>query len=403
MICLKSVGLIVEYNPFHNGHLHHLMQSQLISQADVVIVVMSGHFTQRGEPVVTSKWERTEMALLNGADLVVELPYVYSTQHASLFALGAISILNHLHVDTVVFGSECGDIDTLKHYQHVMASSTYQQDFKAFLTTGDSVPRASEKALAKHFEHSNFKASPNDTLGLHYLNAINQLQASIIPQTIQRIHSDYHELHPSHHDITSATSVRALRASNQSFTSYVPSSVETILTQAFNQSGVIHDYEAYFPFLKQAVLTLTPHGLHEIHDVTEGLEHRLYQAMLASSSFESFISAVKTKRYTTTRLQRICAHILTHTTKAQIASYCLEAGVPYLRLLGTTPTGRRYLKSIKKQLTIPLYSNFSAKAPRMLNHELAVTAAYSAPLPESLKTQLIQREYIQFPLHVESI
>ncbi len=398
---MKSVGLIVEYNPFHNGHLYHLMQSKVISEADVVIVVMSGHFTQRGEAVVTSKWSRTEMALSNGADLVVELPYAYSTQHASLFALGAISILNHLHVDSVVFGSECGNIETLREYQHLLASDDYQQQFKHFLSLGHSVPRASEKAMNAHLQQTTFKASPNDTLGLHYLNAIDTLQASIVPQTIKRLHSDYHEQTPLHHEITSATSVRSLRAQGESIASYVPSTVHQLLEQDIKTSDVIHDFEVYFPFLKQKVLTLTPTGLHEIHDMTEGLEHRIYQAMLSSSSFHEFIAAVKTKRYTLTRLQRLCAHILTHTTKAQIASYELEAGATYIRVLGTTTLGRRYLKSIKKQLTIPLFSTYSSKVPAMLTHELAVTAAYSAPLPEPLATHLIEREYKQFPLHIE--
>ncbi len=400
---MKSVGLVVEYNPFHNGHLYHLTKSKALVEADVVIVVMSGHFTQRGEPTVVNKWLRTEMALFNGADLVVELPYAYSVQHASLFAHGAISILEHLKVDEVVFGSECGEIDILKSHQAFIQSEAYQQAFQSFLSTGDSVPRASEKALQQLMQHQSFKAAPNDTLGLHYLNAIDQLQANIIPKTIQRIHSHYHETAPVHDAIASATSVRALRQAHESITSYVPKTVATSLAQDESITGVYHDFEAYFPMLKQKILTLTPFHLVQIHDMEEGLEYRLYDAMMKSQSFDEFMNHVKTKRYTRTRIQRICAHILTHTTKDYIASLHLSKPAPYVRILGTTQAGRHYLKQIKKEVTVPIYSKFSSKAHPMLLHEQAVTAAYSAILPEPHCASLNKREYLQFPLHIDRI
>ena len=398
---MKSVGLIVEYNPFHNGHLHHLTQSKALTHADVVIVVMSGHFTQRGEPTVVSKWQRTQMALHNGADLVIELPYVYSTQHASLFAHGAVSILNHLHVDSLVFGSECGDLNALHHLHSIKQSNEFKALLTKHLSNGHNVPRASELAL-KTLHGDTFKAMPNDTLGLYYLEALQNMQSDIIPFTIKRVHNDYHDTTPQHHLIASATSIRQLRQNKQSFDSYVPESVATLLKQDATLSETIHDFEHYFSFLKQTILTLRPEHLSTIHDITEGLEYRLYDAMLTSSSFEQFLNLVKTKRYTRTRIQRICAHILTHTTKDFVAHLTLSNPVPYLRVLGTTPAGRAYLKRVKHDVTVPIYSTFNAKASPMLHHELAVTAAYSAILSPHEANDLIQQEFKQFPLHVEA-
>ena len=144
---MKATGLIVEYNPFHNGHLYHLKQSLKQSQGDVLIVVMSGHFTQRGEPAVINKWERTKMALANGADLVIELPYVFSCQHADLFAKGAVSILTQIHANDLIFGSESGKIDDLKRLESISKSENFQKELQNFIKLGDSVPLAHQKAL----------------------------------------------------------------------------------------------------------------------------------------------------------------------------------------------------------------------------------------------------------------
>ena len=144
---MKATGLIVEYNPFHNGHLYHLTKSIEQSNADVLIVVMSGHFTQRGEPTILNKWERTKMALANGADLVIELPYAYSCQHADLFAKGAVSILTHLHVNELIFGSESGNIDELIQLESITSGIEFQKAVRKWVQTGLSLPKANAKAL----------------------------------------------------------------------------------------------------------------------------------------------------------------------------------------------------------------------------------------------------------------
>lgn len=398
---MKATGLIVEYNPFHNGHLYHLTESLKQSQADVLIVVMSGHFTQRGEPTIVNKWERAKMALLNGADLVVELPYVYSCQSADLFAKGAVSILTHLRVNELIFGSESGNINELLTLDRIMQEDQFQKKLKQQLKAGLSLPKAGAATLESFNLNHELATSPNNTLGLYYLKAIRELNSPITAGTLTRIHSDYRDLAPTHHAISSATSIRNLSEKGQAIDAFVPKNVAHLLKEHYELTATYHTWEAYFPFLKQKILTLTPKGLLGIHDVEEGLENRLYAAMIKSSSFEEFMNHVKTKRYTRTRIQRICAHILTQTEKTWIRALQIENGAPYVRILGSTPTGKRYLKQIKKEVTVPIYSKFELKAHEILKHEQAVTAAYSAILPEPLCTQLNQEEYMNFPLHIE--
>lgn len=398
---MKATGLIVEYNPFHNGHLYHLTKSVEQSTADVLIVVMSGHFTQRGEPTILNKWERTKMALANGADLVIELPYVYSCQHADLFAKGAVSILTHLHVNELIFGSESGNIDELIQLESITCGSDFQKAVRKWVQTGLSLPKANAKALEEFNFTKELGTSPNNTLGLYYIRAIRELNSPIQPGTLTRIHSDYRDIAPTHDQISSATSIRNLREQGKNYCSFVPKNVQDLLDEHYNQTNIYHTWETYFPFLKQKILTLTPKKLVEIHDVEEGIENRFYAAMMKSTSFEAFIDSVKTKRYTRTRIQRICANILTHTTKAFIHDLQLSKGAPYIRLLGATPAGKQYLKHIKKEVTVPIYSKFDAKGHPILKHEQSVTAAYSCILPEPYCTHLNLAEFSNFPLHFE--
>ncbi|MDE5977719.1 MAG: nucleotidyltransferase [Turicibacter sp.] len=398
---MKATGLIVEYNPFHNGHLYHLTQSMKQSQADVLIVVMSGHFTQRGEPTILNKWDRAKLALANGADLVIELPYAYSCQHAELFAKGAVSILTHLHVNELIFGSESGNIDELIQLEEITKAETFQKEVQKWVKTGLSLPKAHTKALETFNLQKELGSSPNNTLGLYYIRAIHDLNSPIKVGTVARIHSDYRDQVPTHHQITSATSIRNLREQKEDFSSFVPRNVLDLLEENYNQTNTYHTWETYFPFLKQKILTLTPTHLVHIHDMEEGLENRLYSTMISCSSFEEFINTVKTKRYTRTRLQRICANILTHTTKDWILHLSLTKGVPYIRILGATPTGKKYLKFIKKEVEVPIYSKFDSKAHTMLKHEQSVTAAYSSILPEPYCTNLNRAEFKNFPQHFE--
>lgn len=395
---MNSVGIIVEYNPFHNGHLHHLRQSAALTGAQAVIAVMSGHFTQRGEPAVISKWERTQMALAGGADLVVELPYAFSCQHGDLFAKGAISLLDHLKVSHLVFGCEGGSLELLKELDLLSCQPHFQARIRHWLKEGRSLPAARQAALAEAGRESDLADLPNNTLGLAYLKALRETGSDIVPHALPRLHSSYHDPVPGHASIASATAVRRLREAGQPYHDYVPKTSGDLLDRHLAQTGAFHTWEHYFPFLKLKILTLGKARLAGIHDMEEGLESAFYRAALESGSFETFMTAIKSRRYTRTRLQRICAHILTGTTKEQISGFSLDSGADSLRILGFSTQGRQYLNTIKKEVSIPIFSKFSASAPPILKHELAVTGAYGAILPEPAWSQLCQREYQQPPL-----
>lgn len=387
---MKALGLIVEYNPFHNGHLYHLEESKQKSGADAVIAVMSGQFTQRGEPAIADKWRRAQIALDLGVDLVVELPYAYGVQHAEIFARGAVSILSHLQADYLIFGSESGDISELKRIEALTSSESFQFQLKKHLNAGLSLPRAQALAM----EGSASVQQPNNTLGIHYLRAIKEQGSKLFADTIARVHSNYSETSPQHESIASATAIRKLLDANEPVGSYLPKqSLEQLAPQ-----GTVLSWEPYFCCLRQKILTLGTDGLREIHDMKEGLENRFYEGALKANDFEELLAFIKSKRYTRTRIQRICAHILTGTSSNFIKNLDLGQPAPYIRLLGMSATGKLYLNRVKKQVEVPIYSKFSAAGHPMLKHEQKVTAAYGFALEPLEWTRLNADEFSRFPI-----
>ena len=199
---MSTVGLITEYNPFHNGHLYHLETSKMITGADTVITVMSGSFVQRGEPAVIDKYTRAEMALANGVNLLVELPTFYACSSAEYFSYGAIMTLEALHVDFVCFGSECGDIDVLSYIAELLIHEPDQLSelIKEKLSSGISYPKARNDSLCQYIKANNciydssmiekVLKSPNNILGIEYLKTIKKFDLAIKPYTIQRVGSD---------------------------------------------------------------------------------------------------------------------------------------------------------------------------------------------------------------------
>ncbi|WP_110112940.1 nucleotidyltransferase [Bacillus sp. CGMCC 1.16541] len=403
---MQAAGIIVEYNPFHNGHYYHINETKKQTQSNCIVAVMSGHFLQRGEPALVSKWARTTMALKGGADLVIELPYAFSTQQADSFATGAISLLDALHVQSLCFGSENGHID-----EFIQTTSLLQEHeeklsllTKKAMQQGYSYPKASSLAfqtLSHEKAESINLSQPNNILGLSYVKAINNLHASIKPHTITRIQSQYHDTELSDTSIASATSIRnALfsRSSSLSDISYhVPDFTLALLEDYFKAYHTFHHWENYFSFLKYKLLTMTAEHLQQIYEIEEGIEHRLLDYIKEAQSFHEFIDKVKTKRYTWTRLQRICTHILTHTTKEQM-TFTKSHGADYIRILGMSQTGRTYLKKIKKQVELPLVSTVSQCDIPSLALDIQATNVYSMSLTEPYRTSLMLKEYNTPPI-----
>lgn len=405
---MKAVGVVVEYNPFHNGHLYHLQQAKDQTGADVSIAAMSGNFLQRGEPALVSKWARTRMALEAGVDIVFELPYRFATQHAETFAEGAVSILSAAGCDTLCFGSESGDLDS---FQKTIAfldenHDVFQEKIKFYMGEGYSYPKSIALGFHALAPSENFIdiSRPNNILGLHYIQAIISQKSSMTPETITRKNAGYHDEHFASATIASATSIRkALFGSAgeiETIKQYVPDSTYEQLVYYKEQFGRFHSWENYWPLLKYKLLQSTPSELGEFYEVEEGLENRLLAAAGSSASFQQFMENIKTKRYTWTRLQRVCLHILTNTRKDTMKTN--QKTVNYLRLLGATEKGRSYLNNKKKDLSLPLVSKLSGFTDPDIELDIKASKIYALGVNGKEQQQLLSEEFGRPPIMLKS-
>lgn len=404
---MKAVGVIVEYNPFHNGHYYHIQESRKVTEADLVVAVMSGNFLQRGEPALVSKWARTKMALEGGADLVIELPYAFATQKAEVFAYGAVSLLHALEVDSICFGSESGDIRSFENTLKEMKArkESFNTFLKQALEEGKSYPRAASDAFhSLQFADSTVDLSqPNNILGFHYVEAIDKLGSTIQPFTIARTKAQYHDQHFADQHIASATSIRTTLFSGKTcmeeIQNVIPSTTYSHLLSYKKCFGTFHHWENYFSFLKYRLLSSTAAELRQIYEVEEGLENRLLQYITSAATFKEFMENIKTKRYTWTRLQRLCVHILTNTSKSIMRE---NSEYPtYIRLLGTTLTGQDYLNSIKKNVAIPIVSKLSAFSNDQIKLDIKASNVYASCLNEPYRSNMIKQEFSNPPIRYD--
>lgn len=383
---MKSVGIICEYNPFHNGHLYHLNMVKEMCPDYTVVLVMSAHFLQRGEPAILDKWDRTKISLEYGVDLVVELPFLFSTRGADIFAHAAVEILNHLKVDKIIFGSELNDIDFLKKIASIdLESNEFKDYIKNNLNEGKSYPVAMNKAINK-LTRENLE-TPNDILGVSYIKAINKINPNIEAQTIKRT-NDFHSKELTG-NIASATSIRKAIIEKKDIKNVVPS-----MTYELLNNNNIFLIENYFHLLKYKILVDSEY-LNKYHSVDEGIENRIIKYISKSHSIDELIKNVKTKRFTYSRLRRMFTHILTGLTKDFVNKY---KSVPYIRILGFNKKGREYLNKIKKEIEIPTVSNINQFNHPVLELEKRVTGIYASILNEKEKNKLIENEYKNHPI-----
>ncbi len=382
---MKSVGIICEYNPFHNGHLHHINEIKKRYPKSVIIAVMTGNFTQRGEVSIIDKWKKTELALFYGVDLVIELPFLFATQSADIFAHYAIKILDTLHTDYLVFGSECNNIETLKEMANIQLNNKkYNSLVKKYLDKGINYPTALAKALYE-LTGKNIN-TPNDILGITYIREIINQESYIIPDCIKR-NNDYNsrELNDG---MTSATSIRYALSHNDDISSYVPEKVNDFLKTN------LHFLEDYYPFLKYKILS-DKNNLSSYLTVDEGIENRILKYITTTHNLNELILKIKTKRYTYNKLNRMFTHILCNITKEEAKQL---KGLEYIRILGFSKKGQEYLNQYKKRISIPLITKFSDCDSEMLNLELRVTSIYASTLDEKEKNHLIEQEYKNSPI-----
>ncbi|MFN7250956.1 MAG: nucleotidyltransferase [Anaerobacillus sp.] len=401
---MNVTGIVVEYNPFHNGHALHLNESKRQTKADLVVAVMSGNFLQRGEPALVSKWSRTKMALANGIDIVLELPYVFATQHAEIFAQGSISILNSFGANALCFGSESGDIKQFSRLVSFIKANetTYSLHLQEALKKGNSYPKALALAFKKIENSDQFLdlSKPNNILGYHYMKAIDEQGANITPYTIERTKAQYHDKTISVDAIASATSIRESlikqKKDLKAIEHVVPSFTYDELKNYHESYSAFQHWERLFPFLKYKVLTATHEQLATIYEAEEGLENRISQIIKEATSFIDFMEKLKTKRYTWTRLQRLCLHILTNTTKVEMRGVTLPC--PYIRVLGMNDIGREYVNSKKKQIEVPLISTISKHKHPFIEIEKRATTCYALGFSPVIQNKLMKEEYAHPPI-----
>lgn len=378
---MNIVGIICEYNPFHNGHKYHLEKIKEMFPDSIIILVMSGNFTERGIPSIIDKWNKTEIALELGIDLVVELPFAFSTQSADIFAHGSISILKELKANCLVFGSENNNVEKLTMAaNYVLNDDSYQEKVKMYLDKGYNYPTSLNMAFPKEYE--NIK-TPNDLLAFSYIKEIMKQKANITPISIQRTNA-FHSMELS--KIASSTSIRKALEEKKDITYSVPKEVANKL------NGKLCFQNDYFPFLKYKILSSPDLTIYQTVD--EGIDKRIQKEIASVTNWEELIQSIKTKRYTYNRINRMLIHILCNFTKEQANKW---HDISYIRVLGFSRKGQKYLNGIKKEMSLPLVTTFSRCQDEMLKYEQTVTSIYASVFTQEKQNEIIKSEYQNQP------
>ena len=300
---MNITGIITEYNPFHNGHKFHLEEAKKQTNCDGVICIMSGNFVQRGGPAIVDKWQRTEMALNNGVDLIIELPTFYAVSSAEFFAKGAVSILNSLGVvDNIFFGSECGDSKKLLEIAKVLVSedSDFQNLLKRNLSLGLTFAKSREKSLIEYLNDediNNIVTSSNNILGIEYIKAILKLGSSINPVTLRREGSNYNDKEIST-SFSSATSIREVLKSSspiENIKNLIPLESYEIFSKLQEENYDFIFDEEMFKYIKYKIQTNCI-NFNNLYEITEGLENKIIKEISSSNSYDEFILKIKSKK-----------------------------------------------------------------------------------------------------------
>ena len=373
---MKAIGLIAEYNPFHNGHMYQIKKIKEMYPDYKLILILSGNYTQRGDISIIDKWKKTEIALKAGVDLVVELPFAFATQSADYFSYGAITLLEYLKVDKLIFGSESDNIDDLK----LIASPQLNNDefdklVKIYSKFGYNYPTALSKALedltGKKID------TPNDLLGVSYIKTILKYNYNIEPVIIKRI-NNYHEKELNK-VFSSATSIREALKNNKSITREVPSFVIPYLTN-------LHYLDDYFKILKYKIIT--SYNLEEYQTVDVGFDKLFKKYINEVNSIDELIMKVKSKKYTYNKISRMLLHILCNFKKSDDDIF---KEISYIRILGFNDKGRVYLNSVKKDIDIPIISKITKNKDKMLEFEINTSKIYDITNNEKLYKKEFQK------------
>lgn len=422
---MKTVGIIVEYNPLHNGHVHHFEASKQAAGAEACVAVMSGHFLQRGEPAVVNKWARAEMALHMGADVVIELPVAYACQPAEWFAYGAVRLLDATGVvDALCFGSEEGALEPLSRLAGLLhrEDGAFRSLLQEELKQGASYPAAYAEAVRRFGIDNGADGllapldQPNTILGLHYMLALQRLQSSIVPLTVARREAGFHQADITGTSIASATALRKLlfrtgwrspdEAALRAIAPYVPPYTLDILLREHAAGRGPLCWEHYARPLFAQLLSRPEEELRQLHEVTEGLENRIKQSLSQlpedpASPVESLLDLLKTKRYTRPKLQRMLLRILLGHPQQPLSREPLQAGPACIRVLGFSSRGRTLLKRMHATASLPVITRAAAaENPDWLGMDIRAGAVYSLGY-RGLDPAQWQRDFTQPPLQLD--
>lgn len=390
---MKVCGIIAEYNPFHNGHAYHIEKTKEVTNCDAIVAIMSGNFVQRGAPALFDKWTRTEMALKNGIDLVIELPTYYATSSAEFFAQGSVGLLDSLGiVDSLSFGAKTTDLDALKRVANVLylEPNDYKTMLQNELKKGLSFPIARSNAL-KNFIKKEYDAKyiseilldANNVLGIEYLKALMYNNSPIVPNIIQRKGEDYNSTNIVD-GVCSATAIRKLleKQEIEVLQDVMPKESFDILNTELlsgKQPMNIEKYEKEIFYILRRSLA---NDLFELADVSEGLENVLKKASNETTEIEKLIDMMKSKRYTRTRIQRILLHALLNITKDEVNNY--KYNPQYIRVLGFTKIGEKLLTQIYNKSNLPIVTSVSKflksaneTGRRMIEKDILATNIYT--------------------------
>ena len=381
-------AIIAEYNPLHNGHLYHIKKTKELTNSDAIICIMSGNYVQRGIPAIIDKWNRTKIALECGADLVIELPAVYSLSSAEFFSFGAVSLLNSLGVvDSISFGSELGSMDFILKAAQLLLNEPekFKNELKIYLDKGYTYPFSRSKALIDYFNHEGYALddveaifnSSNNILAIEYCKSLFKLKSNIKPYTIKREGGSYNS-QQLNNIFSSATSIRKFLKENGSvleLDEHIPSKSFNLINSLKSQGYRFVFEDLMLPFIKYKCFAYGE-NITNLPDASEGIHNRIYKALDKSKTYHDLIDNIKSKRYTYTRISRIlCQYYVgfeQYDTKVLRSESC-----PYARVLGFNETGINILRSMKGNSSIPIYTKIPKNPDSTLKLDLQATKSYS--------------------------
>lgn len=382
---MRSVGIIAEYNPFHNGHAYHIERAKKLSGAETAIVCMSASFTQRGEPACLDKFTRAKLALLGGADMVIELPDLLSCACAERFAFGGVRLLASTGlVDALAFGSESGDTAMLKR---AAALDLNGSEMKAALSKGLSYPAAAAHVMKEHgiaFDAS----SPNDMLAVEYLRQLDVIAPNIEPIAVIRVGAGYNDTSLKN-GFASASALRnAAEGGNMdALKQQVPEQIHECIMSEYERGRFPANLEALSPAVLYALRSIGADWIAALADVSEGLENPLYRSALSSSNCSKLLEKVKTKRYTLARLRRILCYALIGTTAELQRLAFEEDDALYIRVLGVKKDKLHMLSELSERADLPVVisasdaEKLSENAMRVLEHTRKAQLVHSLAFP----------------------